>query len=108
MNTGPAAILYLVVVLPLLVVLGVFYYRRTVPPVSVASRRILRALRILTLAALVVRWLSSLLTVLFLATLVIIGLICRLPVLPLATLVVVWRSFPLLLIGYISNIGLTF
>ena len=54
MNTGPAAILYLVVVLPLLVVLGVFYYRRTVPPVSVASTRILRALRILALAALAV------------------------------------------------------
>ena len=54
MNTGPAAILYLVVVLPLLVVLGVFYYRRTVPPVSVASRRLLRALRILALAALAV------------------------------------------------------
>jgi hypothetical protein len=52
MTTGPYAIWYLALLLPVLVLLGVLYYRRTVPEVPASRRRLLLTLRVLALAAL--------------------------------------------------------
>jgi hypothetical protein len=52
MNTGPHGIWYLILLLPLLAVLGWFYYRITVPDIAPARRIVLLVLRVLGLAAL--------------------------------------------------------
>ena len=52
MSTGSNAVWYIVLLLPVLVALAWFYYRRTVPDVPPVQRRLLLTLRIITLAAL--------------------------------------------------------
>lgn len=52
MTTGPHGIWYLVVLLPLLVLLGWWYYRHTVPEVSSGRRVLLLTLRVAALAGL--------------------------------------------------------
>lgn len=54
MNTGPNAYWYIGLLLPALVLLAVFYYRRTVPEVTPPARRLLLALRLCTLLTLAV------------------------------------------------------
>lgn len=51
MNIGPFGLWYLVLLLPALVLLSVWYYRRTVPDVTARSRRLLLALRLVVLVA---------------------------------------------------------
>ena len=54
MNTGSHAIWYLGCLLPLAVLLAFWYYRRTVPEITVGPRRLLLALRLASLALLIV------------------------------------------------------
>jgi uncharacterized membrane protein len=54
MNTGSHAIWYLGILLPLALLLAFWYYRRTVPEITVGPRRLLLALRLASLALLVI------------------------------------------------------
>ena len=53
MNTGSYAMWYFGLLLPAVVALAVWYYRRTVPEIAPGARRLLLALRLLGLALLV-------------------------------------------------------